>query len=194
MGHGIWLMGAEATMVGYNDELIKKFGGVVDSRSLQPGRRTASLISKTQKMREDISLTQNKLGNETALDILQSDFPKVFSNEFKITEDGVVEIRSGQEVVGQAFTQFFNKIQDPERIFELGVSLFWMGVSIILSVMATILLWALSTTKEMKMSYNTKLQRYRMDLLQSYQDNLPLALKLRRERSAQEQKMEVNHD
>ena len=63
-----------------------------------------------------------------------------------------------------------------------------MGVSIILSVMATILLWALSTTKEMKMSYNTKLLRYRMDLLQSYQDNLPLALKLRRERRAQEQK------
>ena len=62
-----------------------------------------------------------------------------------------------------------------------------MGVSIILSVMATILLWALSTTKEMKMSYNTKLLKYRMDLLQSYQENLPLALKLRRERRAQEQ-------
>ena len=189
MAFGTWEQ--KQSMVGLsNDALIKKFGGVsgIPGVCNQAGAQLALDLKDAGKMRENISSTQNKLGDETALNILQSDFPKVFSNEFKITEDGVVEIRSGQEVVGQAFTQFFNKIQDPERIFELGVSLFWMGVSIILSVMATILLWALSTTKEMKMSYNTKLLRYRMDLLQSYQDNLPLALKLRRERRAQEQK------
>ena len=185
---GLWEQ--KQAMVGMsNDALIKKFGGVsgIPGVCNQSSAQLALDLKDADKMRESISLTRNKLGDETALNILQSDFPKVFSNEFKIVEDGNIEIKSGQEVVGQAFTQFFDKIQDPERIFGLGVSLFWMGVSIILSVMATILLWALSTTKEMKMSYNTKLLKYRMDLLQSYQENLPLALKLRRERRAQEQ-------
>jgi len=185
---GLWEQ--KQAMVGMsNDALIKKFGGVsgIPGVCNQSSAQLALDLKDADKIRESISLTRNKLGDETALNILQSDFPKVFSNEFKIVEDGNIEIRSGQDVVGQAFTQFFDKIQDPERIFGLGVSLFWMGVSIILSVMATILLWALSTTKEMKMSYNTKLLKYRMDLLQSYQENLPLALKLRRERRAQEQ-------
>ena len=65
----------------------------------QAGAQLEIDLKDARKMREDISSTQNKLGDETALSILQSDFDKVFSNEFKITEDGVIEIRSGQEVV-----------------------------------------------------------------------------------------------
>jgi hypothetical protein len=67
-------------------------------------------------------------------------------------------------------------------MLELGVSLFWMSVSIILSVLATILLWALSRSKEMKMSYETRLLPYTLQSLQAYQENLPKALDTARQR------------
>ena len=125
---GLWEQ--KQSMIGMNnDALIKKFGGVsgIPGVCNQSSAQLALDLKDADRMRENISLTRNKLGDETALNILQSDFPKVFSNEFKIVEDGNIEIKSGQEVVGQAFTQFFDKIQDPERIFGLGVSLFWMA-------------------------------------------------------------------
>jgi len=166
-----------------NEQLISKFGGV----SGIPGmcnKAEAQLgldLKQADSLQERIANLNAKIGSQPPLKMLQSDFPNVFEDEFKINKDGIIEIRSGQEAVGQAFTQFFDKIQDHDWIFQLGISLFWMGVSIILSVMATILLWALSLTKEMKMSYNTALLKFRTDLLQSYQENLPLALKKRGE-------------
>ena len=122
------------------------------------------------------------------MSILQSEFPEIFQDKFKInTSTGEVEIRSGQEVVSQASQQFASKLRDPEKFTQLGISLFWMIVSILLSGMAVFFLWALSLTKEMKMSYNTSLLRDRMNLLQAYQDNLPRALQKRREHRSQEE-------
>jgi len=171
-----------------NEQLISKFGGV----SGIPGmcnKAEAQLgldLKQADALQEKIADLNTRIGSQPPLKVLQSDFSNVFEDEFKINKDGVIEIRSGQEVVGQAFTQFFDNIQDPDRIFQLGISLFWMGVSIILSVMATSLLWALSLTKEMKMSYNTTLLKHREDFLHLHQVNLPLALKKHRERRSQE--------
>ena len=133
-------------------------------------------------MQARIANWNSKVGSTPPLQLLQSDFPDVFENEFKINKEGQIEIRSGQQVVGEAFLQFFDKLKDPEKIFQLGISLFWMVVSLILSILATILLWALSRNKEMKWSFSRDLLQYRLTLLQANQDNLPLALRRRRER------------
>ena len=171
-----------------NDQIIKKHGGV----SGIPGvcnRADAQLavdLKQADKLQEIIAATNSKVGTQPAVNLLQEEFPEVFKDKFKINDKNIVEVRSGQDVVSEATTQFIEKIQDPSRISEIGISLFWMTISVILSFFATLFLWSLSLTKEMKMSYNTSLLKYRMELLQSYQENLPLALKQQRERRAKE--------
>lgn len=177
------------TLVGLtNNQILKKYGSV----SGIPGvcnRADAQLetdLKQANLLQTKIAEISSKTADLPALELLKADFPAVYKDKFKINNEGEEEIRSGQEVVGQATKQFIAKLQDPNRLPELGISLFWMGISIILSGIATILLWALSLTKEMKMSYNTSLLRYRMDSLQQYQENLPQALVKQRERRRQE--------
>ena len=171
-----------------NEQILQKYGGVPGIPGIC-NKADAQLtldLKQANILQQRIGNISTKSANLPALDLLKTEFPKVFDDKFKINRENEIEIRSGQDVVGQATTQFLEKIKDPQRISELGISLFWMGVSIILSTVATVLLWALSLTKEMKMSYDTKLLKYRMDLLQAYQENLPLALRRQRERRRRE--------
>ena len=171
-----------------NEQVIKKYGGVnqIPGVCKRADMQLALDLKQADKMQANIANWNSKVGTVPPLQLLQSEFPEVFKREFKINDDGQVEIRSGQQVVGEAFLQFFDKLQDPEKIFQLGISLFWMAVSLILSVLATILLWALSRNKEMKWSFSRDLLQSRATFLQANQDNLPLALRRRRERLSQE--------
>lgn len=161
-----------------NSQILDRYGGI----NQVPGVCKRFEIQQAEDLAQ-ASILQTKLaewnfktGSTPSLVFLKAEFPDVFKDEFIETKDGQIEIRSGQTVVSQAFIQFFTKLFDPSRMLELGVSLFWMSVSIILSVLATILLWALSQSKEMKMSYETRLLPYTLQLLQAYQENLPKAL------------------
>ena len=171
-----------------NEQIINKYGGVnqIPGVCKQADMQLALDLKQADKMQINIANWKSKVGTVPPLQLLQSDFPDVFKSEFKINNNGEVEIRSGQQIVGEAFLQFFNKLQDPEKIFQLGISLFWMVVSLILSILATILLWALSRNKEMKWSFSRDLLQPRATFLQANQDNLPLALRKRRERLNQE--------
>jgi hypothetical protein len=53
-------------------------------------------------------------------------------------------------------------------IWSLGFSLFWMFVSIILSLGAVILLWSKSQSEDMKMSYSNELLLEREKFLEGY--------------------------
>ena len=167
-----------------NEQVIQKYGGVnqIPGVCKRTDIQLALDLKEADAMQARIANWNSKVGSTPPLQLLKSDFPDVFDNEFKINKEGQIEIRSGQQVVGEAFLQFFEKLKDPEKVFQLGISLFWMVVSLILSILATILLWALSRNKEMKWSFSRDLLQYRLTLLQANQDNLPLALRRRRER------------
>ena len=171
-----------------NEQVIQKYGGInqIPGVCKRADMQLALDLKQADAMQENIANWNSKLGTVPPLQFLQTDFPEVFKSEFKINEKGEVEIRSGQKIVGEAFIQFFEKIKDSEKIFQLGISLFWMVVSLILSILATILLWALSRNKEMKWSFSRDLLQSRATFLQANQDNLPLALRKRRERLNQE--------
>tara|TARA_B100000674_G_C37960908_1_gene971944 strand:- start:1886 stop:3226 length:1341 start_codon:yes stop_codon:yes gene_type:complete len=179
------------SLIGLTDEeIIAKYGGVsgIPGMCNKAEIQLAIDLKQADLLQEQIAGLNTKIGSSTSLSILQSEFPEIFQDKFKInTSTGEVEIRSGQEVVSQASQQFLSKLRDPEKFTQLGISLFWMIVSVLLSGMAVFFLWALSLTKEMKMSYNTSLLRDRMNLLQAYQDNLPRALQKRREHRSQEE-------
>jgi hypothetical protein len=171
-----------------NEEILKRYGGInqVPGMCKRFELQQAEDLAQASLLQNQLSEWNFKIGSTPPLLFLKSEFPDVYRDEFVEKPNGQIEIQSGQTVVGQAFDQFFTKLSNPKRALELGVSLFWMSVSIILSVLATILLWALSRSKEMKMSYETRLLPYTLQLLQAYQDNLPRALEIARDRKASE--------
>lgn len=171
-----------------NADILQKYGGInqVPGVCKRFELQQADDLVQATLLQTKIAEWNVKIGSVPPLQFLKSEFPDVYSDEFIETPNGSIEIRSGQTVVGQAFQQFFSKLINPKRALELGVSLFWMSVSIILSVLATILLWALSRSKEMKMSYETRLLPYTLQLLQAYQENLPNAQVASRQRRAAE--------
>lgn len=171
-----------------NGEILRKYGGInqVPGVCKRFELQQADDLMQASILQSKISEWNIKIGAVPPLQFLRAEFPEVYRDEFIESPNGSIEIRSGQTVVGQAFGQFFTKLVDPTRALELGVSLFWMAVSVILSVLATILLWALSKSKEMKMSYETRLLPYTLQLLQAYQENLPGALASSRQRRSTE--------
>jgi hypothetical protein len=167
-----------------NSQILERYGGInqVPGVCKRFEIQQAEDLFQASILQTKLSEWNFKIGSAPSLVFLKAEFPDVYKDEFTETPNGQVEIRSGQTVVSQAFTQFFTKLFEPSRMLELGVSLFWMSVSIILSVLATILLWALSRSKEMKMSYETRLLPYTLQSLQAYQENLPKALDTARQR------------
>lgn len=165
-----------------NQQILDKYGGInqVPGVCKRADIQQSLDLKEADKMRLKIASWSSKVGAIPPLQMLQSDFPRVFKSEFKINRDGEIVIRSGQQVVGEAFLQFFDKLQDPESVFQLGISLFWMVISLILSVLATILLWALSRYRETKWSFDANLLTRQLQVMQAYQNALPGELERRR--------------
>jgi len=108
---------------------------------------------------------------QTPLQFLSQNFPDVFNDNFKVTRNEVT-IRDGAQMVSAAWTQFFDKLFDPSRAGELGFSLFWMFVSIVLSSGAVFFLWGKSKSEDMKMSYSNALLLERDNFLDGYTEAL----------------------
>jgi|GEM_PF-1374571 len=109
--------------------------------------------------------------SQPSLQFLNTNFPEVFNDKFKV-ERGEVVIRDGGQMVGAANVQFFKKLVDPSKIGELGFSLFWMFISIILSSGAVFFLWGKSRSEDMKMSYSNELLLEREKFLEGYTSTL----------------------
>jgi hypothetical protein len=116
-----------------------------------------------------------------SLQFLQKYFPTMYSDKFKANGNDIV-IRDGFEMVRAANTQFFSKLIDSSKIWGLGFSLFWMFISIILSVGAVFLLWGKSRSEDMKMSYSNELLLEREKFLEGYSATLDEFQSLRRNR------------
>lgn len=120
------------------------------------------------------------------LEFLSKNFPKVYNDQF-MTESSQKEvvIRDGGQMIGAAWTQFFGKLFDKSRIFQLGFSLFWVSVSVILSAGAVFGLWRISKDEDMKMSFSNELQLDKEKFLEAYSDTLDQYQKNRRALSTQ---------
>ena len=119
-----------------------------------------------------------------SLQFLQKYFPTIYNDKFKSQGNEVV-IRDGGEMVMAASTQFFSKLADGSRIWGLGFSLFWMFISIILSIGAVFLLWGKSRSEDMKMSYSNELLLEREKFLEGYSMTLDEFQSMRRNRMSQ---------
>jgi hypothetical protein len=127
------------------------------------------------RLRIDLDRYKEDRPQMTSMEFLKKEFPSVYKQEFVEEPNGAIRIREGGTVIGQAFSQFLTKLQNPRQISELAVSLFWMGVSVVLSILAVMFIWSLSRNKEMIMSHSNTLLLTRNNLLQAYQAALPKA-------------------
>lgn len=155
---------------------LNKYGGSISN---VPGdcnkQRIQAEIDGAASDRLSLLLDKWRVEKESLpdLEFLSKNFPKVYNDQFKI-ESGQKEvvIRDGGQMIGAAWTQFFDKLFDTSRIFQLGFSLFWISVSVILSAGAVFGLWRISKDEDMKMSYSNELQLDKEKFLEAYSDTL----------------------
>ena len=139
-------------------------------------------------LRADLDRYRSERSKLNSFEFLSREFPSVFQQEFRVdSSKNQILIREGGTVIGQAFVQFTSRIRKPDQISELAISLFWMVVSIVLSVLAVFFIWTLSRNKEMIMSHSNTLLSTRTNLLQAYQSALPKAQERRRDSQKNDQ-------
>ncbi len=83
---------------------------------------------------------------------------------------GPLKWASGGKAVEQATVQFFRKLQDPNKIASLGLSLFGFTISIVLTASAAALLYASSKSQALKASFDSRLNKKSNQLLSSYRE------------------------
>ena len=156
------------------NDILQKYGGTLTN---VPGDCVKQRIQAEidGNAADQLSTRLDKLRSEKealpSIMFLKTYFPDIFSDKFKTINNTVI-IRDGGEMVGAANSQFFNKLKDPKMVWSLGFSLFWMFVSIILSLGAVFLLWSKSRSEDMKMSYSNELLLEREKFLQGYTNGL----------------------
>jgi len=152
------------------NDILQKYGGTLTNvpgdcvkQRIQAeidGNAADQLSTRLEKLRSEKEALPSVM-------FLKTYYPDIFADKFKTINNDVV-IRDGGEMVGAANSQFFSKLKDPKMIWSLGFSLFWMFVSIILSLGAVILLWSKSRSEDMRMSYSNELLLEREKFLEGY--------------------------
>lgn len=168
-------------------QILARHGGTVTN---VPGdcvkQRIQAEIDGSAANQLSVQLDQWRTQKETqtSLAFLRDNFPSVYKDKFKQQGNDIV-IRDGGEMVGAANDQFFRKLLDPNLVWTLGFSLFWMVVSIVLSLGAVILLWSKSRNPDMKMSFSNELLLEREKFLEGYSATLEEYQQIRRQRLLQ---------
>ena len=153
---------------------LERFGGSVSNISGDCNKqRVQAEIDGSASDQLSIKLDQWRTLKESQppIQFLSQNFPEVFEDKFKVVGNEVT-IRDGGQMVSAAWTQFFSKLLNPSRTGELGFSLFWMFVSVVLSGGAVFFLWGKSKSEDMKMSYSNELLLEREKFLEGYTEAL----------------------
>lgn len=172
--------------LGINEKLTLLNNSQIEGECTKQELQLIQNQRSADELRLDLERYRTNPDRLTPTQFLEKEFPSVFSQEFRVdTRDGSVLIREGGTLIGQAFEQFFSRITKPNQISELAISIFWMAISVVLSLLAIIFIWSLSRNKEMIMSHSNALLMTRKNLLAAYQEALPKAQQRRRESKQQ---------
>ena len=150
-------------------QIIKKYGsiGQVRGSCAQRDLRTALHTYKINSAKDELASKRKALNSMPALNFLRENENATFQEHFKVTGSNNIEWQNGTTAVAQATIQYMNKLTSGE-FAQIGFSLFFFIISLILSITATLLLYQVSTTPELKASFdddvldqlNDRLQRY----------------------------------
>ena len=79
-----------------------------------------------------------------------------------------IEWVNGSEAVGEALDQFYRKLSEGKYGL-LGFSLFSLGISVILTGAASVMLYMTGNNAEVRASFTGELERYRNNRLSDYE-------------------------
>lgn len=157
-------------------ELLKKYGGQVENVPGDCNKQKVQIgidYSRAEKLGTAIDRKVSLMNTLPPLKYLQQAEPNLFEETFKTSgnQGQDIEFRNGLVAVGQATSQFYGDIARG-RIAELGLSLMWMLISVVLCYLAVQLLWTLSLQTETKASFDESLRNKRERILALYRKRL----------------------
>lgn len=167
---------AEQNKILTHRQLLSKYGGQVENIPGDCNKQKVQIaldFAAAQELSQKIDRKTALMNSMPPLKYLESEEKQLFDLNFKFinkTRDDV-EFRNGLVAVGQATKQFYGDLRNG-RIAELGLSLMWMLLSIVLCYLAVRLLWTLSLQTETKASFDESLRNTREKLLSLYRKRL----------------------
>lgn len=157
--------------------LISKYGSV----GRVPGACTQQKLwrelnsERARGLREALDRKLQAKQAMPSLAFLQKEEPELFAEHF-LDRNGQLEWVNGTTAVAQATDQFWKQLLQGQ-FGQLGFSLFFLAVSLILTGVAALLVYQLSSNPQIKASYSTSIMDERDRRLQYYRE----AMKARKE-------------
>lgn len=149
-------------------QVIQKFGsiGQIQGYCAQRAIYRALHVEKVNTARGELEVKSKAINSTNSLDYLREYEPSIYSENFRDVGDDI-EWVNGTTAVAQATEQFWAKLLSGQ-FGQIGFSLFFLVVSLILSISATLMLYQVSISSELKASFdddvldklNDRLQRY----------------------------------
>lgn len=149
-------------------QVVQKYGSIAKVPGACNRKRLLEAISaeKTKDFSKEIDNKKRLSASIPALAFLQKHEPELFSEHFK-NKNGSIEWVSGTTAVAQATDQFWQQLGKGE-FGKLGFSLFFLIISLILTSVASIMIYQLSKNESVKASYSQEVMDDRGPKLQSY--------------------------
>lgn len=160
-------------------EVIKKFGsiGQVPGYCAQRDLRRFQHTTKVNEARSELEIKSKAINTMNSLDYLRKHEASIYSENFRDSGEEI-EWVNGTTAVAQATEQFWAKLL-AGQFGQIGFSLFFLVVSLILSISATLMLYQVSISSELKASFdddvldklNDRLQRYTKTMEEQINDS-----------------------
>ena len=152
-----------------NPQLIKKYGSIGKIPGVCNQQKIIERINSDKITKIELALQQKTkaINTMSALSYLRKMEPETYKTHFKDLENESIDWVSGTTAVAQATEQFWAKLL-AGKYGQIGFSLFFLIVSLVLSITALLMLYQVSIAKEVKASYDDDVQALLNARLQAY--------------------------
>jgi len=155
------------------NQLITKYGsvGAIPGVCRQRDALQSFSIEKARPLAEAIERNSQAIAQKPALVYLQENEPDIFKDNFRIVQNDRLEWVNGTDAVAQATKQFYANLAAGNYGL-LGFSLLALTISILLTALATALLYITGKNPDVKSSFTGELEEFRNERLDQYEKAL----------------------
>ena len=161
-----------------NQQLVKKYGAVSRVHGVCRQRDVLQELNQeaAKPLEKKIEVRSSQISQKSSLTYLQTYESEIFQEHFRFV-NGELQWVNGTEAVGQATNQFYRSLLAGEFGL-LGFSLFTLGVSVILTGAASLMLFLMSRNEEVKASFTADLGSKLNEQLAKYEQAIQQYLKM----------------
>jgi hypothetical protein len=158
-------------------KLIGKYGSVgrIPGICNQRDFLQTQNIEKAKPLAMAIERNSQAIAQKPPLTYLEQNEPDLFKDNFRLDQQGRLEWVNGTDAVSQATKQFYASLS-AGKYSELGPSLLVLSISILLTGLATALLYQSGKNTEVQASFTGELEDFRNERLDQYEQALQTKL------------------